>query len=145
VRSIETVSRVKNHNDEPRPIANPLDESKPAPALALARELVFAIESAPQTIGRTATHYFSWVEELIGKKRVPFVAPFLDSIDPLVRYQAAWWLSFRQVDATVMNELKYAEKDESIEEWARSGARGTLVQAFLQDSQSLLRGEFRTQ
>jgi hypothetical protein len=104
----------------------PLDESKPAPALALARELVFAIASAPQTIGRTATHYFSWVEELIGKKSVPLVAPFLDSSDPLVRYQAAWWLSFRQVDATVMNELKYAEKDESIEEWARSGARDRL-------------------
>ncbi|SRR5437016_10302255 len=104
----------------------PLDEPKPAPDLALARELVFAIESAPQTIGRGATHYFSWVEELIGKKGVPLVKPFLNSSDPLIRYQAAWWLSFRHVDAMVMNELKHAERDESIEEWARSGARDRL-------------------
>jgi hypothetical protein len=103
-----------------------LDESKPAPDLALARELVFAIESEPQTIGRAATHYFSWVEELIGKNSAPLVKPFLNSSDPLVRYQAAWWLSFRQVDATVMNELKHTEQDESVEEWARSGARDRL-------------------
>jgi hypothetical protein len=103
-----------------------LDESKPAPDLALAQELVFAIESAPQTIGRKATGYFGWVEELIGKKSVPLVRPFLNSSDPLVRYQVAWWLSFRQVDATVMNELKHAEQDESIEDWARSGARDRL-------------------
>jgi hypothetical protein len=111
---------------EVAPQRPPLDESKPGPDLALARELVFAIESAPQTIGRASTHYFSWVEELIGKKSVPLIRPFLNSSDPLVRYQAAWWLSFRQVDAAVINELKHAEQDESVEEWARSGARDRL-------------------
>jgi hypothetical protein len=106
---------------EVAPRRSPLDKSKPAPDLALARELVFAIESAPQTIGRAATHYFSWAEELIGKNSVPLVKPFLNSSDPLVRYQAAWWLSFRHVDASVISELKHAEQDNSVEEWARSG------------------------
>jgi hypothetical protein len=104
----------------------PLDESKTAPELALARELLFAIESAPQTIGRLADHYFSWVEELVGKRSVPLVRPFLDSSDALVRYDAAWWLSFRQIDATVTNELKRAAQDESLEESQRSSARDRL-------------------
>ena len=104
----------------------PLDESKVAPELALARELLFAVESAPRTIGRLADQYFSEVEELVGKKSVLLVRPVLNSSDPLVRFQAAWWLSFRKVDATVMNELKRAEQDESLEEWARSGARDRL-------------------
>ena len=77
---------------------------------------------SPGTIGRAATHYFSLVEELIGKNSVPLIKPFLNSSDPLVRYQAAWWLSFRHVDASVINELKHAEQDDSVEEWARSGA-----------------------
>lgn len=111
---------------EVSPQRSPFDKSKLAPDLALAQELVFAIESAPQTIGRAATHYFSWVEEIIGKNSIPLVEPFLKSRDPLVRYQAAWWLSFRQVDASVMNELKHTEQDGSVEEWARSGARDRL-------------------
>lgn len=108
----------------PQPL--PLDESKPAPDLALARELVFAIEFAPQTIGRAATKYFSWVEELVGKDSFPLIKPFLTSGDQLVRYQAAWWLSFRQVDTQVINELNHAAHDGGVEEWARSGARDRL-------------------
>ena len=96
------------------------------PELALANELVSAIQSAPDTIGRLAATYFSWTEELIGKQTIPQVEPFLNSNDPLVRYQAAWWLSFRKVDAAVVDELKKTSQDQNVEEWARSGARDRL-------------------
>jgi hypothetical protein len=92
----------------------------------LAKELVSAVQSAPDTIGRLATHYYSWTEELIGKQAIRLVEPFLSSSDPLIRYQAAWWLSFRQVNNAVINELNNAMRDVSIEEWARSGARERL-------------------
>jgi hypothetical protein len=101
---------------------NKADYSIGPPELALANELVSAIQSAPSTIGRLADTYFSWAEELIGKQTIPRVQPFLNSIDPLVRYQAAWWLSFRKVDAAVVDELKKTSQDQTVEEWARSGA-----------------------
>jgi hypothetical protein len=104
-----------------------LVESNAAPDLALARELLFAIPSAPDTIGRSATHYFSWAEELIGKQSIPLVEAFLNSSDSLVRYQAAWWLSFRKVNAAVINALNNTMRDKTIEEWARSGARDRLL------------------
>ena len=103
-----------------------LDDAKTSPERALVRELLFAIESSPGTTGRMATHYFSWVEELVGKESVSLVSPFLNSADPLVQYQAAWWLSFRDIEPTVINELRHAAQDETIEEWARSGARDRL-------------------
>jgi HEAT repeat protein len=96
------------------------------PELALANELVSAIQSGPETIGRMAATYSSWAEELIGKQALPLVEPFLKSNDPLVRYQAAWWLSFRKVDAAVVGELKKTFLDQNVEEWARSGARERL-------------------
>jgi hypothetical protein len=100
-------------------------ESKPD--LALARELIFGIESEPKTIGRlAASHYFSWVEELIGRQSVPLVEPFLSSGDRLLRYDAAWWLSFREVNTKVTNELKNAMQDESVDESERSAARDRL-------------------
>jgi hypothetical protein len=102
------------------------DYSMGTPELALATELVSAIQSAPDTIGRIADKYFSWAEELIGKQTIPLVEPFLNSSAPLVRFQAAWWLSFRKVDATVVDELKKTAQDENVEEWARSGARDRL-------------------
>jgi hypothetical protein len=102
----------------------PFAESKPD--LALARELVFGIESEPKTIGRMASHYFSWVEELIGKQSVPLVEPFLSSGDRLLRYDAAWWLSFREVNTKVTNELKNAMQDESLGASERSAARDRL-------------------
>jgi hypothetical protein len=103
-----------------------LDESNSKPDLVLAKELFFAIQSAPDTIGRSATTYFSWAEELIGKEAIPLVEPFLNAGDPLVRYQAAWWLSFRKVDAAVVDELKKTSQDQNVEEWARSGASERL-------------------
>jgi hypothetical protein len=103
-----------------------LGESNSEPDIALAKELVFAIQSAPTTIGRLAATYFSWAEELIGKQAIPLVEPFLNSSDPLVRYQAAWWLSFRKMDAAVVAELKKTSLDQNVEEWARSGARERL-------------------
>lgn len=102
------------------------DASNSAPDLVLAKELVFAIQSAPDTLGRSATHYSDWTEELIGKQTISLVEPFLSSSDPLVRYQAAWWLSFREVNTLVINELNNAMQDETIEEWARSGATDRL-------------------
>ena len=102
------------------------DESNVDLSQVLAKELVTAVQSAPETIGRSATRYYSWTEELIGKQAIPLVEPFLRSSNPLIRYQAAWWLSFRQVNSAVMNELNNAMRDESIEEWARSGARERL-------------------
>ena len=92
------------------------------PELALANELVSTIQSEPKTIGRAAATYFSWAEELIGKQTVPLVEPFLNSSEPLVRYQAAWWLSFRKLNAAVVGELKRTSMDQNVEEWARSGA-----------------------
>jgi hypothetical protein len=96
------------------------------PERTLANELISAIQSAPKTIGRLADTYFSWAEELIGKQTIPLVEPFLNSSDPLVRYQAAWWLSFRKVDAAVVGELKKTSQDQNVEEWARSGALDRL-------------------
>jgi HEAT repeat protein len=103
-----------------------LNESNSEPDLVLAKELFFAIQSAPATIGRSAATYFSWAEELIRKEATPLVEPFLNSGDPLVRYQAAWWLSFRKVDAAVVDELKKTSQDQNVEEWARSGASERL-------------------
>jgi hypothetical protein len=94
--------------------------------LALAHELISAIQSAPETIGRLADTYFSWAEELIEKQTIPLVEAFLNSSDPLIRFQTAWWLSFRKVDAAVLGELKKTSQDQSIEEWARSGAQDRL-------------------
>jgi hypothetical protein len=96
------------------------------PELALANELISAIRSAPKTIGKLADTYFSWAEELIGKQTIPLVEPFLNSSDPLVQYQAAWWLSFRKMDTAVVGELKKTSLDQNVEEWARSGARERL-------------------
>jgi hypothetical protein len=101
-------------------------QSEADPDTALANELVYAIESAPTTIGRSATRYFDWTEELTGEKAVPRVEPFLRSDDPLVRYQAAWWLSFHKLDAVVVHELQKTSQDQNIEEWARLGARDRL-------------------
>jgi hypothetical protein len=101
-------------------------ESNASSDVTLANELVFAIQAAPQTIGRSADHYFSWVEELIGRRSIPLVEPFLNASDRLVRFQAAWWLSFRKLDAAVMQELRKTSEDQNVEEWARSGARGRL-------------------
>jgi len=92
----------------------------------IAEELLYSVRSKPQTLGRMATHYFSWAEEVIGKDAIPAVEPFLDSNDELVKYQAAWWLSFRQVSDSVTNALGDAKDNPSIEEWARSGARQRL-------------------
>jgi hypothetical protein len=96
------------------------------PELALANELISAVQSAPKTIGRLADTYFSWAEELIGKQTIPLVEPFLNSSDPLVRFQTAWWLSFRKMDAAVVDELKKTSLDQNLEEWARSGAQERL-------------------
>lgn len=104
---------------------SPQSPSQPHPhrsALsALAHELLLAVQSAPTTIGRSGDHYFSWAEELLGNKVVPLVEPFLKESDPLVRYQAAWWLSFRNPNDTVVAILLTAANDQTIEAWARSG------------------------
>jgi hypothetical protein len=107
--------------------------SKVSPHRALACELLLAVQSAPGTVGtmglhpeRMATHYFDWAEELIGKQTIPLVEPFLKSSDPLVRYQAAWWLSFRKLNGAVMNMLESTMRDENLEAWARDGARNRL-------------------
>jgi hypothetical protein len=89
----------------------------------IADELFYSIRTKPKTIGRTASHYFSWAEELIGKDdAVHGVEPFLDSDDDLVKYQAAWWLSFRRLSDSVINILENTKNNPTIEEWARSGA-----------------------
>jgi hypothetical protein len=93
-----------------------------SPLSALAQELLLAVQSAPTTIARSADHYFSWAEELLGNKVVPLVEPFLKESDPLVRYQAAWWLSFRTPNDTVVAILLTTASDQTIEAWARSGA-----------------------
>jgi hypothetical protein len=99
---------------QPQPHSSPLSE--------LAQELLLAVQSAPATVGRSATQYFSWAEELFGNKTVPLVQPFLNESDPLVRYQAAWWLSFRNPNDAVLAILVTTASDETIEAWARSGA-----------------------
>ena len=96
------------------------------PGMALANELTTSIQWAPTTLGRGATRYFDWTEELIGTQSIPRVQAFLMSGDRLVRYQAAWWLSFRTVDATVLNQLRETAQDANTEEWARSGAASRL-------------------
>ena len=103
-----------------------LDESNLDLPQALAKELVSAVQSEPDTIGRAATHYFDWIEELIGKQAIPLAEPFLNSTDSIIRYEAAWWLSFRQVNNVVINELNNAMRNYSIEEWKRSKARERL-------------------
>jgi hypothetical protein len=57
---------------------------------------------------------------------VPLVEPFLSSGDRLLRYDAAWWLSFREVNTKVTNELKNAMQDESLGASERSAARDRL-------------------
>jgi hypothetical protein len=103
---------------------SPQSHSQPhrSPLSALAQELLLAVQSAPTTIGRSADHYFSWAEDLVGNKIVPQVEPFLKESDPLVRFQAAWWLSFRKPNDTVVAILLTTGNDQTIEAWARSGA-----------------------
>src|SRR5262249_42899881 len=48
-----------------------LDESNSDSYQGLAKELVSAVQFAPDTIGRSATHYYDWTEELIGKLAIP--------------------------------------------------------------------------
>jgi len=91
--------------------------------VGLANELIYAIQSG---ITRFPSRYFDWTEELIGREAVNRVQPFLSSSDPEVRYGAAWWLSFRELDAAVMNELRQAAQDQLIQEGERSGARERL-------------------
>jgi hypothetical protein len=93
---------------------------------ALAQELLLAVQSAPTTIGRSADHYFSWAEELLGNKAVSLVRSFLEESDLLVRYQAAWWLTFRNPSDTVIAILLTTANDQTIEPWARSGAEQRL-------------------
>jgi hypothetical protein len=89
----------------------------------LANELIFAIQSG---ITRFPGGYFDWTEELIGKEAVGRVQPFLNSSDPEIRYGAAWWLSFRKLDAAVMNELRQAAQNHDVQEGERSGAKERL-------------------
>jgi hypothetical protein len=91
--------------------------------VGLANELIYAIQSG---ITRFPGRYFDLTEELIGKEAVGRVQPFLNSGDPEVRYGAAWWLSFRKLDATVMNELRKAAQNHDVQEGERSGARERL-------------------
>ena len=101
-----------------------IEETGSDPDLTLATELVASVNDGA---AMAATHYFDWAEELIGKRMVPLAEPFLRSSDSLVRYQAAWWLSFRKLDSDVLYELKSVANDEAIDEWARSGARVRLA------------------
>jgi hypothetical protein len=91
--------------------------------VGLANELIYAIQAG---ITRFPSRYFDWTEELIGKETVGRVEPFLNSSDPEVRYGAAWWLSFRKLDAAVMNELRKAAQDHNVQEGERSGAKDRL-------------------
>jgi len=91
--------------------------------VGLANELIYAIQSG---ITRFPSRYFDWTEELIGREAVIRVQPFLSSSDPEVRYGAAWWLSFRKLDATVMNELRQAAQNQDVQEGERSGAKDRL-------------------
>jgi hypothetical protein len=97
------------------------------PSLAgIAEELFDSIKSQPKTLGRTATHYFSWAKEVVGKNAVPAVEYFLVSDDDLVRYQAAWWLSFREITSPVINILLDTSNNSSVETWARSESERRL-------------------
>lgn len=91
--------------------------------VGLANELIYAIQSG---ITRFPSRYFDWAEELIGKEAVGRVQPFLNSGDPEVRYGAAWWLSFRKLDAPVMEELREAAQGEGVQQGERSGAKERL-------------------
>jgi hypothetical protein len=91
--------------------------------VGLANELIYAIQSG---ITRFPGGYFDWTEELIGKEAVGRVQPFLNSSDPEIRYGAAWWLSFRKLDAAVMNELRQAAQNHDVQEGERSGAKERL-------------------
>ena len=94
----------------------------------LANELLFAVQSSPATTGSLASHYLEWVEELVGKKEaVPLVEVLLSSPSSLVRYQAAWFMSFRTSDSKVLKVLESIAQDPSVEQWARAGARDRLV------------------
>jgi hypothetical protein len=89
--------------------------------------LFYAVRARPKTIGRRASHYFSWAEEVIDKDgAVLAVEPFLASEDELVKYQAAWWLSFRRLNDSVINVLVSTKNDSAIDGWARSGAEQRL-------------------
>lgn len=97
----------------------------------IADELFYAVRARPKTIGRSASHYFSWAEEVIGKDgAILAVEPFLASDDELVKYQAAWWLSFRRLNDSVMNALVSTKNNPTIEEWARSGAEQRLKDIY---------------
>ncbi len=101
--------------------------SVPSSPSGIAGELFDSVRAKPNTIGRSATHYFSWAEEIIGKDdAVTRVKPFLTSNDELVKYQAAWWLSFRQLNDSVINVLISTKNNRTIEKWARSGAKQRL-------------------
>lgn len=98
-----------------------------SPSLSgMAEELFYSIKTGPHSIRKMADHYFSWAEEVDGPSAIPNVSRFLNSDDALIRYQAAWWLSFRDLTAPVMHVLTETSKNPSIEQWARSGARGRL-------------------
>jgi hypothetical protein len=97
------------------------------PSLAgIAEELFDSIKSQPKTLGRAATHYFSWAEEVVGKNAVSAVESFLVSDDDLIRYQAAWWLSFREITNLVINILLDTSNNSSVETWARSESERRL-------------------
>lgn len=105
----------------------PATPSAGAQSSAAIAELLFAaVRAEPKTIGRAAEDYFSWAEEMVGKDAVSAVEPFLTSEDELVRYQAAWWLSFRQVSDAVISVLVKTSKNSQIEAWARSEAKNRL-------------------
>ncbi len=108
----------------PRPISEA--EAVSRSLSGLAEELFYSIKTSPESIGRSATHYFSWAEEVTGCDAIPDVSRYLTSDDALVRYQAAWWLSFRDLTAPVMHVLTETSENPSIEQWARSGARDRL-------------------
>ena len=73
------------------------------------------MKTKPKTLGRGATHYFDWAEEVVGKNAVPAVESFLVSDDDLVRYQAAWWLSFREITDPVINVLVDTSNNSSVD------------------------------
>ncbi len=85
-------------------------------------ELLNAVEKNPKTIGRMATRYFDWAQQLAGKDVIQLVEAFLDSPDAIVRYQAAWWLSFRKQTRKIVDVLVSTANDTAIEKWARDGA-----------------------
>jgi hypothetical protein len=98
----------------------------PQSSAAIAEELFNSVRAEPRTIGRMATHYFSWAGEMVGKDAISPVESFFGSDDLLVSYQAAWWLSFRRRSDSVTRVLVQMSNDRNIEEWARSGAQQPL-------------------